>query len=536
MVRKAPRLVAAAALALVLSAYGCTDQGPDEDVPARTVVIGIAEPRHLIPSDTVDVSGKQVLAALFQPLVTVDGRGALVPAAAQSVKADRTARVWTVQLKPGLTFSNGEQVTADSYLDAWNYGAYGPNHQSATSYYDRIEGYADLQARDPEGLPEAKTLRGLKKVGDTAFTVTLSAPFAGFGTLLNDAAFYPLPKAAFSAPGVIAGDFENAVVGNGPFRLKGRWERGSRILMEKTPGFAGTAAKVDGLLWRMYEDVGDAYADLVDGDIDIQARIPVELVGKAATDLGPRLRKSPNSTYTFLGLPASQPGFAEPEVRRALSLAINRQELIDRAFRGTETAATAFMSPVVPGYRAGSCADYCRYDPARAREMYRAAGGPAEITISSSRDSGPPSWIDDLCRQLTASLGVKCTGAVAGDLAEVLAKVEKRQAVGLVRLSWTMDYPLPESYLSPLYATNGSANLSGYSNPAFDNLVAAGAKAPTLSRAVKQWQEAEDLLAQDMPVIPLRFGQNVFGHSERVGNVSIDSAQRIDVLGVELTG
>src|SRR3954447_12724682 len=108
MVRKAPRLVAAAAVALVLSTSGCTDHGSDEDVPDRTVVIGIAEPGHLIPSNTVDVSGKQVLSALFQPLVTFDARSSPVPAAAQSVKADPAARVWTVKLKPGLTFSNGE--------------------------------------------------------------------------------------------------------------------------------------------------------------------------------------------------------------------------------------------------------------------------------------------------------------------------------------------------------------------------------------------------------------------------------------------
>ncbi|MEU8235831.1 ABC transporter substrate-binding protein [Actinoplanes sp. NPDC048967] len=544
MVRKAPRLVAAAAVALVLSAYGCTDHGPDEDVPGRTVVIGISEPGHLIPSNTVDVSGKQVLSALFQPLVTFDARSNPVPAAAQSVKADPTARTWTVKLKPGLTFSNGEPVTADSYLDAWNYGAYGPNHQSATSYYDRIDGYADLQVRDPDGdsgpqqaaEPQTKTLRGLKKVSDTSFTVTLSAPFAGFATLLNDVAFYPLPKAAFSAPGVIAGAFENAVVGNGPFKMKGGWERGSRILMEKAPGFPGPAPKVDGLLWQIYDDAADEYADLVDGVLDVQTRIPLELVDQATEDLGGRLQKSPNSTFTFLGFPIFQPDFAEPEVRRALSLAINRQAMVDEVFHGTETAATAFVSPVVPGYRADSCAEYCRYDPTRAKEMYRAAGGPAAITVSYSRDSGPRSWVDVLCRQITASLGIKCTGAGEDDLAALLGRVEKRQPVGLIRLSWTMDYPLLESYLSPLYATNGSSNLYGYSNPAFDSLLGEGSKAPKQAEAVKKWQEAEDLLAQDMPVIPLRFGQNLFGHSERVRNVSIDSAQRIDVLSVELVG
>jgi ABC-type transport system substrate-binding protein len=532
MVRKAPRPVAVAAVVLVLSILGCTDNKSDEDLPARTVVIGITEPHRLIPSDTVDASGNQVLSALFQPLVTLDGDATPVPAAAQSVTADRTARVWTIRLKPGLTFSNGEPVTADSYIDAWNYGAYGPNRQSATSYYDRIEGYADLQAQ--AGVPEAKTLRGIKKVSDTAFTVTLSAPFAGFASLLNASAFYPLPKAAFSAPGVIADGFENAVIGNGPFKMKGSWERGTRIQMEKAPSFSGADPKVDGIVWRIYDDLAAEYADLVAGEIDIQTKVPPELVDKASGDLGARLRKSPNSTFTFLGFPTFQREFAKPEVRRALSMAINRQQISDQEFRGTETAATAFVSPVVPGYRADSCGEYCRYDPAAAKAMYAAAGGPRAITITYSGDG--LGWVDLMCRQIIASLGIGCTGVDEGSLGDLLAKVEKRQPVGLIRLSWTMDYPLMESYLSPLYATNGSSNLYGYSNPVFDSLLSQGSKSPTLAQAVQMWQQAEDLLARDIPIIPLRFGQNVFGHSERAKNVSIDSTQRIDLLAIELVG
>ena len=112
---------------------GCTGgDSDDKERRGNSVVIAITEPRHLIPSDTVDVSGRQVLSALFQPLVEFDAKGKPVPAAAESVTPDRTARVWTIKLKPGLTFGNGEPVTADSYINAWNYGAYGPNEQSAS--------------------------------------------------------------------------------------------------------------------------------------------------------------------------------------------------------------------------------------------------------------------------------------------------------------------------------------------------------------------------------------------------------------------
>src|SRR3712207_3729846 len=150
MFRTASRTMAAAAAAIVLSATGCTAD-PDTRALGNRVVIGIAEPRDLIPTDTVDVSGRQVLAALFYPLVELDDKGTPVPAAAESVTPDRTGRVWTVRLKPGLTFGNGEAVTGGNYIHAWNYGAFGPKGQRGSSYFERDEGYADLQARGKIG-------------------------------------------------------------------------------------------------------------------------------------------------------------------------------------------------------------------------------------------------------------------------------------------------------------------------------------------------------------------------------------------------
>ena len=529
MLQAALRLLVAAA---VLSAAGCT-AGPDEE-PANGVVIGISEPRQLIPTDTVDVSGVQVLNALFYPLVTIDRAGKPVPAAAASVTPDRTARVWTIRLKPGFTFSNGEPVTADNYIAAWNFGAYGLNEQRNAFAFERIDGYVGLQSRG-SGRPAAHTLRGLKKINDTTFSVTLSAPFAGWASLLDGTAFYPLPASAFASPGVIANGYDKLIVGNGPFKLAEPWDRGSAIRMDRVAAFRGPVPKIDNIVWKIYRNPVDGYADLASGELDVQPEIPPGRLRPAAEDLGDRLQRSPGSAFAFLGFPVYRPEFAKPDVRRALSMSINRDEVADRS-NGAETPATAFVSPVVPGYRAGACADYCSYDPAKARAAYAAAGGPPAITIAYSRDAGHQAVVDAMCRQITAALGIGCTGVGEGSLVDLLAKAEERQSAGLIRMSWTMNYPLMESYLSPIYGTSGSANVYGYSNPAFDNLVTQGAEAPTPARAIRKWQQAEDILAQDMPVIPVSFGQNVFGHSQRVTNVAIDPAQRIDLYKLEVVG
>jgi oligopeptide transport system substrate-binding protein len=536
-----PKKLTAVVAAVLLLTAGCHG-GSDDNSTARGIVIGITEPRHLLPTNTTESSGAQVLSSLFTPLVDFDANHKPVPVAARSITPDASSKVWTIALKPGLTFSNGEPVTAQNYIDAWNYGAYGPNDQSASYYFERVDGYADVQPGVPGGgdstqptpAPRAKELSGLKKVNDLTFTVTLSAPFAGWASVMGYTAFYPLPKAAFAAPGVLAGGFEDAIIGDGPFKLKGKWEHNSRIQVEKVPGYTGTAPNVDGITFKIYDDQQAEYRDLVAGDVDVQTQIPIESLDAAAGDLSDRLQKSPNSSYTFVGFPAYEKQFANVDVRRALSMAIDRKEMTDQIFRGSQTPATSFVSPVVAGYRPDSCGANCVYHPALAKQLYAAANGPRTIEISYNADGGHKAWVDDMCAQIKTSLGITCTGVGEPTFPDLLTKVEKKQPVGLIRLPWLMDYPLMEDYLSPLYGTNGTSNYYGYTNPTFDSLVKRGSEATTPDESVKYWQQAEDLLAKDMPVIPLRFGENVYGHSKKVTDVEVDEFQRVDVDKIAL--
>lgn len=162
-----------------------------------------------------------------------------------------------------------------------------------------------------------------------------------------------------------------------------------------------------------------------------------------------------------------------------------------------------------------------------------AAGGPKKIELSYNGDGGHKDWIDATCNQLNANLGVECVGNAEPKFADLLTKLKAKDSVGLFRMGWVMDYPSMENYLGPLYSSNGSSNYYGYSNPEFDRLLAEGAAAPTEDEAVKKYQAAEDLLAEDLPVIPLRYGQNNFGHSTKVKNVEMDLFDRIDLLKIE---
>ncbi|MFB9237352.1 ABC transporter substrate-binding protein [Plantactinospora siamensis] len=525
-------------LAAVLGLAACGSGGSGGSggsTPNGAVSIEIAEPQHLVPTNTSETSGSQVLAALFSPLVDYDAKNKPYEVAAQSVTTTDN-KVWTIKLKPGYTFHNGEKVTSDNYLNAWNYGAYGPNGQGNSYFFEKIAGYDAMQTTDSKGktvTPTAKTLSGLKKVDDLTFSVTLSQPYIDFKTMLGYTAFYPLPQAAFSAPGVLKADYENAPIGQGPFKMKGSWQHDSKVEVVKYDAFPGQKPKVNDVEFRIYQQLTAAYADVLADNLDVLPTVPTENLSTAPTDLGDRYQTSPMSSFQFLAFPTFQKEYSNPDVRRAISMAIDRDEITKSIFKGSQTSARSFVSPVVPGYRDNTAGDAGKFDPAKAKQLYTAAGGPSKITISYNGDGGHKDWVDATCNQLKANLGVDCVGSAEPKFADLLTKVEKKQPVGLFRMGWVMDYPSMEDYLGPLYSTGGSSNYYGYSNPQFDKLVKEGSAAPSQAAAIKKYQQAEDILAKDMPVVPLRFGQNTYGYSTKVKNVEVDLFSRVNLLKIE---
>jgi oligopeptide transport system substrate-binding protein len=531
------RLAAWTAIPLVtaLGLAACAGGGGDSSSSSSGVVkIGIAEPQFLTPGQTSDTSGSQVLAALFAPLVDYDADNKPYEVQAQSITSTDN-KTWDIKLKPGWTFHNGEPVTADSYINAWNAAAY-TGAQNNSYFFSQVDGYNDVAPADPKAKPTAKTMSGLKKVNDTEFTVTLASPFSDFKTMLGYTAFYPLPKVAFDADGMVKDDFQNAPIGDGAFKIDGTWQHDQQVSVTKYADYKGTQPKIAGATFKIYQQPSAEYADLLAGNDDVMKQIPTENLSTAEGDLGDRYLQSPASTFQMLAFPTYDKAFSNVDVRRAISMAIDRQAIVDQVFKGSQKAATSFVSPVVSGYRDNTCGANCEFKPAQAKTLYTQAGGPAKLTITYNADGGHKDWVDATCNQLKTNLGVECTGQPEAKFADLLTKVKAKQSVGTFRMGWVMDYPSMEDYLGPLYSTTGSSNYYGYSNPQFDKLVQEGREAKTPDQAIAKWQAAEDILAKDIPVLPLRFGQNSYGISTKVKNVEIDLYNRVDLTKIEYVG
>jgi len=537
-------LAGLATVGLMVSSCGGSDNGGSD-----LFSVAIAEPQYMTPSNCNETSCAEALDGLYLGLVSYDPdtNEAQLTALADSIESDDNT-TWTIRLNEGFTFHDGTPVTADSFIKAWNYAAYGPNAQNNSYFFGPdalgIQGYDAVNPADPDPEddqvpePTADTLAGLEKVSDTEFTVTLDNPFSQFTSVLGYTTFYPMPDAAFNADGTLVDGFEEEPIGNGPYQMDGSWEHNVQIRTVTYPDFAGDAPKNGGVTYKIYQTLEAQWADLQADEVDVTDSLPPSALATAESVLGDRYINQPSSAFQFLGFPTTDPAYADIKVRQAISRAINREEITQTIFEGTRSPSTAFVSPVVAGYRDGTCGDSCSYDQAAAKQLWdEAANKPDTITITYNNDGGHKPWVDAACNQIAAALGVECNGVPKADFATLLDDLDAVQTnasanFGPFRLGWVMDYPSMQNYLGPLYSTNGSSNYYGYSSQEFDQLIVDGNQSDSADAAIEQYQAAEDVLAQDFPVIPLWDANLTGGYSTKVSDVSIDAFERVDKVNV----
>lgn len=521
--------------ALVLSACGGQD-GPEADA-AEEFSVYVCEPEHLLPQNTNETCGAEVLNALFTPLVNFDPVtnkafwGDDEPdSVAESIESD-DQQTWTVTLKDGWTFHNGEPVDAASFVRAWNAGAYSPNAYGNAYFFENIVGYEDLQAPEDGTDPPATEMSGLTVVDDRTFTVELVAPFSQFPLTLGYTAFYPLPEAYEDD----VDGFEEAPIGNGPFEMEGSWEHNQQIRVSRFDDYPGERANAEAVTFAIYSDVNTAYNDLLAGNLDIMDAIPPERLGDAKAQFGERFIERPSSSFTYIGFPLYEDRFEDVRLRRAFSMAIDRQAIIDAIFNGSFTPAGSLVSPVVAGARENPCGETCTYDPDEAKRLFQQAGGfDGPLTLWFNSGSGHEEWMESVANQLRTNLGIENVRFKSLEFAEYLQLLDNEEITGPFRLGWVMDYPSPQNYLEPIYSTTGSSNNFGYSNERVDALIARGNRAPTVEEGIELYHQAEDLILTDLPNIPMWFGKVQAAHSPSVDSVVIDAFARIDTAAVRV--
>ncbi|MGI5157013.1 peptide ABC transporter substrate-binding protein [Microbispora sp. CA-102843] len=510
---------AALAVAAIMLSGGCgggsSSEGEGGGKGANAFSVALTEPDHLTPGNTSSDYSISVLDTLFETPVSIDtASGKPVMRAAESVTST-DQKVWTIKFKAGQKFSNGEPVTAQSFADSWNASAYGPNGWTNNYYFANIEGYDKL---NPEkGDPSTDKLSGLKVVDDTTLEVTLTAPFSQFPITLAYIAFAPMPKAAFTDLKA----FDQAPVGNGPFVLDGAWEHNKQIKIKRSPSYAGERKpKADGVTFKIYASRDTAWTDLRAGQVDLMTTVPPASTSEAKRLLGDRFVQTPDGTMDYLGFPTFDKRFANADLRKAFSMAIDRQAIVDAVYDGAFKPMASLLAPLVPGYRENACGEACTYDPAKAKALFDKAGG-FSGTLNlwfSNADPSYEQWMTAVANQLKQNLGISDIKFRKIPAADYLSTLRQRKEDGPYRNNWVMDYPSPQDYLEYMW---GAGNRMGWENKEFDDLIKQANSAPSLDASLPLYQKAEDVALADMPMIPLWNWQSQIGFTSRLSGVDV---------------
>ncbi len=518
---KSPMKVAVAATAIALFAAACqTESTPEAPAAGGTIRAGASEPAGLTPAwdDSPSIT---IVRTLYAGLVENDNKdGKVVNQIAQSITSDDN-KVWTVKLKNNYKFHNGEAVNADSFIDAWNYVAYGPNAAPNAPFFHSIVGWDDLQSEDPDGEegpqkapePKAKVMSGLKKIDDFSFTVTLADPFVGWPATVGYSGFFPMAKACLADVKAC----NETPIGNGPYKIEGSWKHNVGVTVVRNADFPGTKGKADKIEFKIYDKIDTGYADFEAGELDVWDGVPPAKYKEAKSKYADRIFEAASNTFTYVGLPLYNDNFKDAKIRQALSLAIDRQAIIDAVFDGRFTVAQGVISPNFEGYRAGACAN-CKYDKTKAAALLAEAGGwkGGKIVLWANAGAGHEKWLQAVGDGWKKDLNIDYELKVDLQFPQYLATGDAKKFTGPFRLGWGPDYAFLETYLTPLYSTTGSSNNSGYSNTEFDKLLGQAAGAKSIAEGIKFYQQAEDIVVRDLPVLPMWFGRTANVRSENV--------------------
>ncbi|WP_433783106.1 peptide ABC transporter substrate-binding protein [Actinomycetospora sp. CA-101289] len=513
----------AAALALALLVSACGGGGGDEQT-AQTLGVEWGEPENpLIPGNTTEQNGGDAVDALFSGLVKYDvdtGQPRNEVADAITTTDNRT---FTIRIKPGWTFHDGTPVTSQSFVDSWNWTAAGPNAAGAQSFMEKIDGYDEVSTE----APTAPAMRGLRVVDPQTFTVTLKAPFTIFPVTLGYSAYYPMPQKFFTD----RAGYEAAPVGNGEFRFASRTPNQNLTLVRNDQYAGQDKPQIQRLEFRVYSELPTAYDDVVSGNLDHVRAIPSEALAgnRWRTDLGAGARQKEGLVTDSLGVPLYDPRFANPALRQAISMAIDRRTIVDQIFGGVYTPATGYATSAAQGYVPNQCGELCTFNPQRAQQLLAQAGGfQGPLTLTANSDGGHDPYMQAVANSIRQTLGIDVRYAPVPSFSEQRRLANAQGFTGLFRAGWQGDYPDIETFLTQLYRTGASSNDYGYSNPAVDAALAAADQAPTVAAADQGYAAAERLVLNDMPSIPLWSRPIIYGNGARVAQAEQSPLNRQD--------
>ncbi len=500
------RLSVLAVAAVLLAACGGQEKNTAASAPAADTVTrnNVTEPQSLDPHQITGVPEINVLRDLLEGLVETDEKGAVIPAAAESWESGDN-KVWTFKLREGLKWSNGEPLTAEDFVYSWRRLV---DPKTASQYATYLQA-AKIENIDEilKGEKSPDTL-GVKAVDPQTLQVTLTAAVPYFPQMLYHAATKPVHRATVEKHGVKWTQPEN-FVGNGPYVMK-NWVVNERIELEKNPQYRDAAnVKINKVVFLPIGSQTDDVARYEAGEVDITDALPPEMYTKLQEKYPQELKRSPYLCTYYFEINNQKAPFDDVRVRKALSLALDRETIAAKVLgRGEEPAynltraGTAGFVPYVPEWskldQAARVAEakkllaeagYSESKPLTFNFLYNTSEQHKKIAVAA------------------ASMWQQALGFVKVNLENQEWKTyldsRRNGNYQIARASWCGDYNEPSTFLNTLQSAN-SSNRAFYKNADYDALLAKTLQADIDDKErTRLYTQAEAQIDKDSAVIPV---------------------------------
>lgn len=477
---------------------------------ARDLVVAIkTEPSSMDPQYHALTPNIQLSQTLFDPLVCADAEMLPKPCLAESWTAQ--GNTWTFKLRPNVKFSDGSPFTAADVLFTFDRVPKVPN--SPSSYKIYLQQITKVEAVDP------LTVR-----------ITTEKPYPLLPTNMASLPIMSAKAASGAAPeGKTTTELNagNGLVGAGPYRFVS-WKRGSEIVFERNPHYWGPKPAWDKVVYRPISNPAARVAALLAGDVDLVEDPPTDDLERLKKD--PKLNVVAKASNRIIYVALDQNGeqtpgiqgtngknpFLDKRVREAMSLAIDRQALVDRIMGGIATPAAQLLPLPMLG-ASKNLATPAKADPEKAKALLKAAGYPDGFTLVLGSPNGR--YINDskVAQTLAAMwtrIGVKTTVDAAAP--PVFFKNRDSYAYSAYMAGWgTATGEMSNTLNSLLVTPNkekgvGTTNRSRYSNKAMDKLVEDSADIMDPVQRGEMLAKASEMAMADFAMLPIHFEHSVW--------------------------
>ncbi len=463
-----------------------------------------AEPESLDPHKVSGIPEAIVLDDLFEGLTVLSPTGEPVAAMARSWETSADGLVWTFHLRPDAKWSNGDALTAEDFIYSWRREI---DPATASPYAAALSALAGADAIIAGKAPPA-TL-GVAAPDPTTLKITLVQPTPWLLAALAHHTFFPVPRKAIEAAGN-QWTRPGAMVGDGAYMMSG-WVPHGEVTLTRNPYYYDAASVKIGTVHHVLAD--DAVAAVrrwEAGELDVTL-VPGHELSRVQAAYPDQTHISPNMATVFLALNVRNPELADPRVRRALGMVLDREVLIQRVLKGAQIPAIGLVPPgSVPGYTppvpAWSALSMPERIAAAKKLMIEARGAeapPLKLTLRSTKSEQTGLVLTAVASMWKATLGVEATqdssewGVLEQDLHQGNYQVG---AYG-----WSADYVDPWNYLANYRSDAAELNILRYNNPRYDALLDQSRQTADKSQRFALLAQAEAMLLDDQPLIPLDF-------------------------------